>query len=510
MKHDIIIGGGIGGLFTGAFLAREGHRVTVLEKNAIVGGGLQTFHRHGTTFDTGMHILGGLHEGENVYRICRYLGILDQIKVRHHDAGCMDQIIYQEEGETYCIPQGREAFTAYFQHTFAHEADHVARYVEALYRLADEVDLFYLRSDNKSFYMHGEEFMIPANQFIAHYITDPRLRDILAYMNPMYAGVADHTPAFIHALLNVLYINGSSRFEGSSQQMADALCSIIRQAGGEIVAPAPVTHLEVVDREVTAVETADGRRWTADNYIAAIHPAMLLQLTDSKVFTKAFRERITQAANTYSSFCAYIVFKPERFRYINHTCYWQARHGLAWQMACYAPASWPQGFMYMTPCEPQQGEWAHKMIINALMPYSACEQWAHTTTGRRGAGYEAWKQWHLQQMLSKMELLYPGFSQTIEAVYTSSPLTIRDYYNEPQGALYGIQKDCQNIAASQIPVVTKLRNLFMTGQNVNLHGCCGVPLTAINTAEAIVGKDEILSRLSPQPDPRPLPERRGE
>ena len=43
----IIIGGGIGGLFSGAFLARNGKKVTVLEKNAIIGGGLQCFHRKG-------------------------------------------------------------------------------------------------------------------------------------------------------------------------------------------------------------------------------------------------------------------------------------------------------------------------------------------------------------------------------------------------------------------------------------------------------------------------------
>ena len=37
-KSVIIIGGGLGGLFCGAFLAKEGLRVTVLEKNATVGG----------------------------------------------------------------------------------------------------------------------------------------------------------------------------------------------------------------------------------------------------------------------------------------------------------------------------------------------------------------------------------------------------------------------------------------------------------------------------------------
>ena len=38
MQTIIIIGGGLGGLFTGALLTKEGYRVTVLEKNATIGG----------------------------------------------------------------------------------------------------------------------------------------------------------------------------------------------------------------------------------------------------------------------------------------------------------------------------------------------------------------------------------------------------------------------------------------------------------------------------------------
>ena len=35
-----VIGGGMSGLFTGALLAKNGYKVTVLEKNHIIGGGL--------------------------------------------------------------------------------------------------------------------------------------------------------------------------------------------------------------------------------------------------------------------------------------------------------------------------------------------------------------------------------------------------------------------------------------------------------------------------------------
>ena len=51
-KSAVIIGGGLGGLFTGAILSKEGIKVTVIEKNAIIGGGLQSFNRFGEIFDT--------------------------------------------------------------------------------------------------------------------------------------------------------------------------------------------------------------------------------------------------------------------------------------------------------------------------------------------------------------------------------------------------------------------------------------------------------------------------
>ena len=41
----LIIGGGLGGLFTAALLSKSGMRCLVLEKNAIIGGGLQSFRR---------------------------------------------------------------------------------------------------------------------------------------------------------------------------------------------------------------------------------------------------------------------------------------------------------------------------------------------------------------------------------------------------------------------------------------------------------------------------------
>ncbi len=68
-EYDIlVIGSGLGGLVSALVLAKEGLKVCVLEKNNQYGGNLQTFSRDKLIFDTGVHYLGGLSEGQNLNR----------------------------------------------------------------------------------------------------------------------------------------------------------------------------------------------------------------------------------------------------------------------------------------------------------------------------------------------------------------------------------------------------------------------------------------------------------
>ena len=97
MKTCLIIGGGLGGLVSGALLAKEGYAVTVLEKNAIIGGGLQTFKRHGVSFPTGMHVFGGFGEGGQLHRLFSYLGIMDRLSLKAMDDDGYDVVTVLED-----------------------------------------------------------------------------------------------------------------------------------------------------------------------------------------------------------------------------------------------------------------------------------------------------------------------------------------------------------------------------------------------------------------------------
>ncbi|MBQ9185141.1 MAG: NAD(P)/FAD-dependent oxidoreductase [Bacteroidales bacterium] len=494
MKTVLIIGAGVGGLFTGALLAKEGFRVTVLEKNATIGGGLQNFTRFGEVFDTGMHVIGGMQPGGNVRKICEFLGILDKVSVVDVDDDCMDRLYFAEDRATYRLAKGKEAFVESLSGYFPSERDNLERYVSAIYDIAGEVDLFNLRPSAPELRAPSAEFLMAADDFIAKYIKDRRLRSVLAYMNPLYGGRGGQTPAYIHSIINVLYINGASRFAGGSARFADLLADVIKDAGGDVLPGDGVESISLENGAVCGVRTVKGNFYTADYYISAIHPCALLELIPPEAFTKAFRNRISSVPNAYSAFSMYIKLKPSAFPYINYSEYFMTRYDDIWNFGRQDKA-WPLGFMCMTPPDAVPGPWASKMLVTAPMLFDEVRQWENTSVGHRGADYRAWKEERKDVLLGMMEELHPGFCSCVQDVNASSPLTIRDYYAVKEGSICGFSKDCNNIMLSQLPVVTKVPNLLLTGQNNNLHGFCGVSLTAITTCEAILGRNSLIEKI---------------
>ncbi len=496
MKTVVIIGGGLGGLFVGAILAKEGFLVTVLEKNATAGGGLQSFKRFGESFDTGMHVIAGMQPGGCIRRICQYLGILDKVEIKDVDEDCIDGIYFAEDHRKYHIQKGRKGYVESLASYFPEERDNLQAYVDAIYRLTESVDLFNLRPSASTLTLHSDEFLMSADAFIAKYIQNPKLRSVIAYMNPLYGGRGDETPAFVHAIISVLYINGPSRFVGGSDKFAQLLISVIEKAGGAVLTHEKVEWIEVNNRHVEFVRTQKGKEYQGDYYISAIHPCTMLKLMPEKAFPKAYCNRLDSIPNSYSAFSVYIKLKPNTFPYINHSEYYMTRYEDIWKFGEKHGKDWPMGFLMMTPPDENQGTYATKVLVTAPMLYEEVKAWEHTTVGHRGPEYEAWKREKTKQLLAKMEEIHPGFMACIDKQLTASPLTIRDFYGVKDGALTGYSKDYKNIALSQVPVVTKINNLFLTGQNNNLHGFCGVPLTAIITAEAILGFNYVINKIN--------------
>jgi all-trans-retinol 13,14-reductase len=100
-----------------------------------------------------------------------------------------------------------------------------------------------------------------------------------------------------------------------------------------------------------------------------------------------------------------------------------------------------------------------------------------------------------QQLIDLVSEKFPTLKNCIHAYYTATPLSLRDYLGSSNGSLYGIAKDYKEPLKTFISPNTKISNLYLTGQNLNLHGILGAGISGIVTATAITGNNEIIKKI---------------
>jgi all-trans-retinol 13,14-reductase len=491
----IIIGGGVGGLFSAAILSKEGYDVTVFEQHYKIGGGLHQFAREGVEFETGMHVVGAFGQGALLHKICSYLGIMDKLSIRPADEDCFERFYIDSDKAIYSYAKGGEHFVETLAKAFPEEKENLTRYVQAMREIVDEASLFNLEAGDPQA-AYSEKFTQSVGDFINSFTQNEKLRAVLAFSNLLYSGEQYKTPVYLHAVISLMYIDGAARFVGGSQQLADALVDVIEQNGGKVLAGKGVAHIEIKEKEIDCVRTVDGAEHRADYYISSIHPSALFQLMDKEKIQRSYRQRIDNIPNSSSAFTAYIIFKPETFPYLNYTGYYFDDYSEVWQQGEYVPEEFPRGMFYITPPQTMHDRYARKMIVNCMMPFDAVRKWENTTVGRRGEEYIAFKKDCEAQIIRKLEKIYPEITACIQSVYSASPLSIRDFLQQKEGALYGIKRDCNNMMLSQMAVRTKWRKLFLTGQNVNYHGLAGTAVTAVGTCGELIGMDYLLKEIN--------------
>jgi all-trans-retinol 13,14-reductase len=110
-KYDaVIIGSGMGSLCCAYILAKEGMKVCVLEKNRQIGGSLQIYSRDKTVFETGVHYIGGLDEGQNLNSYFKYFGLMQELKLHKLNEDGFDIISFKGDDQLYPHAQGYDNF----------------------------------------------------------------------------------------------------------------------------------------------------------------------------------------------------------------------------------------------------------------------------------------------------------------------------------------------------------------------------------------------------------------
>ena len=486
----IIIGSGLGGLTCGYILSKNGYKVAIFEQGAQFGGCLQTFKRGGVKFETGVHYVGSLNEGEPLHHFFNYLSLFPEIEAAPLDPLGFDVVSFK--GEKYKFAVGYDNFVDVLAQKFPAERDNLKRYAGAIKKVADSSPFHAIgESSDAISHLDSSYATTSVNDFICSFTSNETLQNVLVGMIPLYNGIKDKTPLYVHAFINDSNIHGAYRIVGGSDRIADSLVRSIRSFGGEVFSSNKVIKIICDSAKATGIVLENGAQIYADYVISNTHPEITVNMIDSPLIRPMYRNRIRLMEQTISNFTVYLKFKKNTVPYMNYN-YFHYNHDQIWGGDNYTVQNWPHGYLYLHLCPREPSQYAEAGEIITFMRYEEVAQWAGTKLARRGEAYNEFKRRKAEKILEQIERDFQGTISNVEAYYSSSPLTYEDYTGTKEGAIYGVIRD---INAPRIVHRTRIPNLFLTGQNTNAHGIMGVIIGAIITCSEFLGRDFIFKQI---------------
>ena len=495
-QYDIvIIGSGLGGLLTGAILSKEGYNVCIVEKNSVFGGNLQTFKRNGVIFDTGMHYFGSMDKGQFMYKLFNYLDVYDDLKLKRLDIDSFDVINFREK--EYRFAQGFDNFTDKMLLSFPDEKKSVINFINKIKEVGLSENMFNLISNNKEeFFNISPYYSQNAYKVISSISPNPILQHVLCGLNELIGGGKDKTNMFIFGMTYYSYLESAWRFVGGSSQLADVLIAKIKQNGGTVIKNTEVTEIMLEDkRKACSVKTNKNTIINSKFFISNIHPVNTIKLLPPNSLKKAYVNRISRIQNSTSMFSLYLVLKDGMFEYMNYN-YYDFLTESTWINTDLPGSDWPQGYWFATQVPENSTDYASGIIVLAPVDPGIFNKWVNTKVGRRGNDYESLKVELAEKLLEKVLKRFPGLRQAIKKYYTATPLTYRDYIGSPDGTAYGLIKDSEKPFETFVLPKTHIRNLFLTGQNINGHGMLGVSTGSLHTISFITDIKKIINQIS--------------
>lgn len=471
----VVVGSGLGGLECASLLAREGVEVTVLEQQHAIGGCLQRFERHGSSFDTGMHYVGGLDEGEHLWRAFDRLGLLD-LPWKTMDRDGFERIV-TPDGE-YLLPMGHQPFARRLKEYFPQRASQIETYVTMLKEAGDTI--------GDSAGPRDKWLCLPAYDTLRDMFRHQQLLQVVSATAAKMDLDAARMPLYTFLQINDSYLRGAYRLDGGGDSITRRLKADIENAGGIIQTGTRVCRLMTEGDRVTKIiatrhDNSELQIEKTDWVIADIDPAQIMDMVKGAKLRQIYQRRLQQLPATCGMFTANLKVREDKIPYRNHNIH-----------IINSPDVW---HCHNTRLENVMVHFGNGGHIDLLSPmdWNVVELWAKD---HNAAAYRQMKQRWLDDAISVAEKAIPSLRGNILESYTSTPLTYYRYNATPYGAAFGRGRDWRRGINSVVSTRTPVSNLLLTGQNLMLHGVLGVTMTAFDTINHILGANAI--NLKPQ------------
>ena len=274
MAKISIIGSGFSGLSAACFAAKEGHQVTVFEKNTGIGGRARTYQEAGFTFDMGPSWYWMPDIFEHFFNQFGK-SAADYYQLKKLDPGF--QLIFPEN-ETLEVPADLDALYRVFESIepgsrksltkFLKEAEF--KYNIGMKELVYKPAFSWMEYANKDVIlgMMKSNIFSSVSSYVKKYFKDPRLIALLEFPVLFLGAMANKIPALYTMMNYSALVQGTWYPEGGMHKIVEGMHELAVSLGVEFRTETPVTRLRVAGGRVYALETAAGTELT-DGVIAS-------------------------------------------------------------------------------------------------------------------------------------------------------------------------------------------------------------------------------------------------
>jgi len=474
----IIIGSGIGGLTCGAFLARSGMKVCVLEQHDKIGGYAHSFKRGKYNFESSIHSVPMSDDGV-IYHLLRILGIDDTIETIELPEMCR----FDSPEFSFSIPSKKDDILYALYDNFPNEKQNL----NLLFKEANKI----YSVMTEPFFTYKYDFEEKKRNFVSQYrnlsyksyidsiISDERLKNIF-YSLWLCAGTSpDYGSALFHFMMFVVHLmDGSHYCKTGFSSFANALSSVIIENGGEIKTCSRVTEIVTDGRKIRSVKIEKGEEFEADIFVSNISPYLIHnELLYEKSRSKRWIRRLNNLQPSVSAVAVYLGMKPE-----------------VGEIVPAGVSSWFSSLDYKqifdNVMNNRKNEIDHLLFLRPPENSDNSTLMLLNLTKKSYSGN--WKDDKLriaERMLLQAEKLYPGINDMIEVGETASPFTFERFTGNTDGALFGFENIKELYGEAKMPFKIHLSNYYRTGHWGRSGG--GVWNVMVNgyTASKIILKD---------------------
>ena len=506
--HTILIGSGMGCLSAAAILAKEGHRVLVLEQHYTAGGFTHVFKRKGYEWDVGIHYIGDMQRPKSAMK--KLFDYVTDGTLKWADMGeVYDRIIIGSR--SYDLVKGLENFKKKLIDHFPEEKEAILKYIDLVFAANRTAGKFYInkalppflskllyRWMTKPFFKFSDQ---TTDEVLRKLTKNEELIKVLSGQYGDYGLPPKESSFFMHSTVVKHYFDGGSFPVGGSSQIVKTIDPVIEASGGTILINAEVDQVIIENNKAMGVKMSDGKTISSTYVIsgAGIVTTYEKLLPNDIVQKHGLISQLKKVKPSVSHACLYIGLEgsPEELG-LPKTNLWLYPEGLDHdQCVKNYTEDIEQEFpvVYVSFPAAKDPDWSNRypgkstIDIITLLPYEVFSDWENSKWMKRGDSYEELKERISQRLLEKLYEQLPQVKGKIRHYELSSPLSTKHFMNYSKGEIYGLDHSPSRFRQKFLVPRTPLKNFYLTGQGIVTAGVGGALFAGLLTASAMTGKN---------------------